>query len=77
MGTIGAVGWLVFYDSYLPIIATEDQYDKVSARGYAYGYIGSVILLIVSLIIIQKPEWFSIKSPTLPSRISFVVVGLW
>lgn len=77
MGTIGAAGGLVFYDSYLPIIATEDQYDKVSARGYAYGYIGSVMLLIVSLIIIQKPEWFSITSPTLPSRISFVLVGLW
>ena len=77
MGTIGAAGGLVFYDSYLPLIATEDQYDKVSARGYAYGYVGSVILLITSLIIIQKPEWFSITSPTLPSRISFVLVGLW
>ena len=77
MGTIGAAGGLVFYDSYLPIIATEDQYDRVSARGYAYGYVGSVLLLIVSLIIIQKPDWFGITSPTLPSRISFVMVGLW
>src|SRR4030095_13288066 len=38
LGTIGAAGGLVFYDSYLPLIATEDQYDKVSAKGYAYGY---------------------------------------
>lgn len=77
MGTIGAAGGLVFYDSYLPIIASEDQYDRVSAKGYSYGYIGSVILLIVCLVMIQKPEWFHISNPTLPSRISFVLVGLW
>jgi UMF1 family MFS transporter len=77
MGTIGAAGGLVFYDSYLPIIASEDNYDKVSAKGYAYGYLGSVLLLIVCLLMIQKPEWFGITNPTLPSRISFVLVGLW
>lgn len=77
LGTIGAAGGLVFYDSYLPIIASEDQYDRVSARGYAYGYIGSVLLLVFCLLMIQKPEWFHISSATLPSRISFVLVGLW
>lgn len=77
IGTIGAAGGLVFYDSYLPIIATEDQYDKVSARGYAYGYVGSVLLLIICLVLIQKPEWLNITDPTLPSRISFVLVGVW
>ncbi|HSF88987.1 MAG TPA: MFS transporter [Saprospiraceae bacterium] len=77
MGTIGAAGGLVFYDSYLPLIASEDQYDRVSAKGYSYGYVGSVLLLIVCLVMIQKPEWFHITNPTLPSRISFVLVGLW
>lgn len=77
LGTIGAAGGLVFYDSYLPLIATEDRYDKVSARGYAYGYVGSVLLLIGCLVIIQKPEWFGISNDTLPARISFVLVGLW
>ncbi len=77
LGTIGAAGGLVFYDSYLPLIATEDQYDRVSARGYAYGYVGSVLLLMFCLLMIQKPEWFHITNPTLPSRISFVLVGLW
>src|SRR6188768_2116110 len=77
LGTIGGAGGLVFYDSYLPLIASEDQYDKVSARGYSYGYIGSVILLVVCLLMIQKPEWFGIADPTLPSRISFVLVGVW
>ena len=77
IGTIGAAGGLVFYDSYLPVIASEDQYDKVSAKGYAYGYFGSVLLLIVCLVIIQKPDLVGITNPTLPSRISFVLVGLW
>lgn len=77
LGTIGAAGGLVFYDSYLPIIASEDQYDQVSAKGYVFGYIGSVLLLIVCLLLIQKPEWFGISHATLPSRISFVLVGMW
>jgi len=77
LGAIGGAGGLVFYDSYLPLIASEDQYDKVSARGYSFGYIGSVILLVVCLLMIQKPEWFGIADPTLPSRISFVLVGVW
>jgi len=77
LGAIGGAGGLVFYDSYLPLIATEDQYDKVSAKGYSYGYIGSVILLVFCLIMIQKPEWFGIIDTTLPPRISFVLVGVW
>ncbi len=77
LGTIGAAGGLVFYDSYLPLIATEDKFDSVSAKGYAYGYVGSVLLLVFCLLLIQKPEWFYISSPTLPSRISFVLVGVW
>lgn len=77
IGTIGAAGGLVFYDSYLPLIASEDQYDKVSAKGYSYGYIGSVILLITCLVLIQKPDLFGISNATLPSRISFVLVGIW
>jgi len=77
LGTIGGAGGLVFYDSYLPLIATEDQYDRVSARGYAYGYIGSVLLLVFSLVMIQKPDWFGITDMTLPPRISFFLVGVW
>ena len=77
VGTVGAAGGLVFYDSYLPLIASRDQYDKVSAKGYAYGYVGSVILLILCLVIIQKPDLLGITDPRLPSRIAFILVGLW
>lgn len=77
LATIGAAGGIVFYNAYLPEIASEDRMDKVSAKGYAYGYIGSVLLLIFCLLMIQKPAWFGIESATLPSRISFALVGIW
>jgi UMF1 family MFS transporter len=75
---IGFAGGLVFYNSYLPEIVTEDQYDRVSARGFAMGFIGSVILLIINLLMLQKPLWFGLpEEGTLPARISFAMVGLW
>ncbi len=77
LATIGFAGSIVFYDSYLPIIVTEDRYNKVSAKGYTYGYIGSVILLIVILTIVQKPDWFGIADGQMGSRIGFVLVGVW
>ncbi len=48
VASIGFTSSLVFYNSFLPVISTEDRYDHTSARGFAYGYIGSVLLLIVN-----------------------------
>lgn len=55
---VGFAGSIVFYNAFLPEIATEDQLDKLSARGFSMGYIGSVILLIANLITIMFPEMF-------------------
>lgn len=77
LATIGFAGSLVFYDSYLPLIVTEDRYNKVSAKGYTYGYIGSVILLIFILLMIQKPVWFGLSDGQLGARIGFLLVGVW
>jgi UMF1 family MFS transporter len=78
LGMVGFAGGQVFYNSYLPQIASEDQYDRVSARGFTFGYIGSVLLLITNLLIIQKPEWFGLQEAgTMAVRISFIMVGLW
>ncbi len=77
MATIGFAGSLVFYDSFLPLISSEEKYDEVSARGFTYGYIGSVILLVFILFMVQKPELFGITESTLPSRIGFLLVGIW
>lgn len=74
------VGWggsIVFYNSYLPEIATEDQYDRLSARGFTMGYLGSVILLIQNLTMVLKPEWYGGISGGEASRISFLTVGIW
>lgn len=78
LAMIGFAGGLVFYNSYLPDIATEDQYDRVSARGFAFGYIGSMILLIFNLAIILSPETFGIPAEgTFKARIAFLLVGIW
>lgn len=68
---------LVFYNSFLPEIATYDQFDRVSARGFSYGYAGSVLLLILNLAMIQQPHWFGISDTLLATKISFLTVGLW
>lgn len=77
MALIGFWGSLVFYNSYLPKIAFKEQQDAVSARGFSYGYIGSVILLIINLIMIMKSEWFGFKNQLEPMKVSFLMVGLW
>ncbi|SDE79553.1 MFS transporter, UMF1 family [Ulvibacter litoralis] len=68
---------LVFYNSYLPDIAFKEQQDKISAKGYSLGYIGSVVLLIICLVMIMKYELFGFESENFPTRFSFVLTGLW
>ncbi|MBK8623950.1 MAG: MFS transporter [Saprospiraceae bacterium] len=77
MATVGFSGSLVFYDSYLPLIVTEDRYNAVSAKGYTLGYIGSVILLITILFLGNKPEWFGLQDSQAAYRLGFLLVGLW
>jgi len=77
LAAIGYAGGFVFYNSYLPEIATEDQQDAVSAKGFSYGYVGSVILQIICLVFVLKPDWFGIKDESFPPRLSFLLVGLW
>jgi UMF1 family MFS transporter len=78
VGTIGYGGSIVFYNSFLPVIANPEDQDRISARGYALGYLGGVVLLLFNLLMIMKPELFGIPlKSTLPARISFVTVFLW
>ncbi len=76
LASIGFWGSMVFYNAYLPEVAHPKQQDAASAKGFIYGYIGSIILLIINLIMIQMPEIFGITTG-MASRISFVLVGLW
>ncbi len=75
MGLIGYWGSLVFYNSYLPDIAFEEQQDKISARGYSLGYIGSVILLVINLAMVMSQEDGASKMAMM--RYSFITVGIW
>ena len=77
LAAIGYIGGVMFNNSYLPEIATLDQQDRVSAKGFAYGYVGSVILQIVCFVFVLKPELFGITDPSLPARLSFLLVGIW
>lgn len=75
--SIGYSGSLVFYDAFLPEIASEDKFDKISAKGYAFGYIGSVILLTFNLFMIQKYQLFGFADEGVATRVTFLTVGLW
>lgn len=77
LGLIGFWGSIVFYNSYLPDIAFKNQQDKVSAKGFSLGYIGSVILLLVCLSMILGYEFFGFESEDMPTRLSFVLTGVW
>lgn len=77
VAAIGFWGSLVFYNSYLPEIASVDQQDNVSAKGFTYGYIGSIILQIICFVFVFKPDWFGITDESIPARLSFVMVGVW
>lgn len=86
LACIGFSGSLIFYDAFLPEIAAPADHDRVSARGYTMGYIGSVILLVVNLLMVQFPEAFHLPERVVlfgrewgavAARIAFLTVGLW
>src|SRR5580765_8162519 len=79
---IACVGFwasLVYYNSFLPEIAAPEDRDRISAKGFSYGYIGSVILQIICFVFVMKPEIFGIdkETSTLQFRLSFLLVGIW
>ncbi|TAH43278.1 MAG: MFS transporter [Bacteroidetes bacterium] len=77
LAAIGYAGSIVFYNAFLPEIAEVKDQDRVSARGFAMGYIGSSILLIFSLTMILFPQWYgNIESGT-ATRLAFLLVGVW
>jgi UMF1 family MFS transporter len=77
VASLGYSSGLVFYDAYLPEIVTSELTDRVSARGYSFGYGGSALMLIFSLLLIQKPEWFALAGSGIATRLVFILVGLW
>ena len=77
LGLIGFWGSLVYYNSYLTDITYPNQTNRVSAKGYTMGYIGSVILLLINLIMINFYETFGFESEISAMKSSFAIVGVW
>ena len=74
LALIGFWGSLVFYNSYLPDIAHKEQQDKISAKGFSLGYIGSVVLLLICLAMVMMVE--ETKAIQM-MKYSFLLVGIW
>ena len=77
LANIGVAGSIVFYESLLPHIARSDEVDRVSAAGFAMGYLGSGLLMAVNLLTIMRPHWFGLADSASAMRVSFVSVAVW
>ncbi|MDQ4077701.1 MAG: MFS transporter [Chloroflexota bacterium] len=77
VANIGFAGANVFYDSLLPHIASDEEIDRLSTAGYALGYLGGGILLIINLLWILQPELFGISDTTMASRLAMFSVAVW
>ena len=85
IGNIGAAGSVVFYDALLPHVAREDEMDRLSTAGFALGYVGSGLLLVLNLAWMLRPAWFGLPhgegltpaEETLPIRLCFLSVAVW
>ncbi|MFV0607437.1 MAG: MFS transporter [Niabella sp.] len=72
LAAMGYAGSLVFYNAYLPEIAAPADRDRISARGYSFGYIGSVLMQIVGFVLLMV-----MSDQGLATRITFLIVGIW
>lgn len=77
VGNIGVSGSLVFYDSMLPSVAAPEETDRVSSAGYALGYLGGGLLLVLNLAWVLQPQWFGLSGTVAAIKLSFVSVGIW
>jgi UMF1 family MFS transporter len=77
VGNIGVSGSLVFYDSMLPSVATPDETDRVSSAGYALGYLGGGLLLVLNLAWVLQPQLFGLSGTVAAIKLSFASVGIW
>ena len=76
LAKVGFSSSIVFYDSMLPEVTSEERMDKVSSLGYAYGYIGSVIPFVVCLVLVLMHSSFGL-SQSMAMTIAFIIIALW
>jgi UMF1 family MFS transporter len=76
-GLIGFSGAMIFYDALLPTVAGPDSLDRVSAFGYAAGYLGGGLLFLVNVAMTLQPHWFGLADSTAAVQWSFLTVAVW
>ena len=77
LASIGFSGSIIFNDALLIDVTEEKNYDRVSAFGYAMGYLGGGILFTVNITMVTIPEWFGFSSVNDAVRFSFITVSIW
>ncbi|MEA3407097.1 MAG: MFS transporter, partial [Chloroflexota bacterium] len=77
LASIGNAGANIFYDSLLPHVAHPQEIDQISVRGFALGYLGGGLLLIVNLLWYMRPRWFGFPDGNVAVRASFLSVAIW
>jgi MFS transporter, UMF1 family len=77
IGNVGVAGSIVFYESILPHLVGEDELDRVSAAGYAMGYIGGGVLLAINIVMMSRPGLFGFASREIAVRASLASVAVW
>jgi len=77
ISNVGVAGSIVFYESLLPHIASEQELDRVSTAGYALGYLGGGVLLAVKILMMSHPAWFMLPNREIAVRASLASVAVW
>jgi UMF1 family MFS transporter len=77
IGVVGFSAAMIFYDSLLVDVSTPATSDRISARGFAMGYLGGGVLFALNVFMAQKPHWFGLADATMAARVSFLTVAVW
>jgi MFS transporter, UMF1 family len=77
IGVVGFSAAMIFYDALLMDVSTPETSDRVSARGFALGYLGGGLLFALNVLMTQKPHWFGLADATMAARVSFITVAIW
>lgn len=77
LGGIGFAGANVFYDAMLVDVTSSDKFDIVSAVGYALGYLGGGLVLVIGILFYAKKEWFGFSDDNQAQLASFILTGVW
>jgi UMF1 family MFS transporter len=77
VANLGFAGGNVFYESLLPHVARSHDLDRVSARGYAFGYLGGGLILVINVLWLVHPDWFWMPNREFALRLCFISVAVW